>query len=80
MTKTFSWKAVHKAVLKSKLRRAEIMAKNKVNPDFNIRHPSEIREYATKKSFTELHIRIKNELIKYQDVQQQRADKIKPKI
>lgn len=43
----FSRKQSLQDALETKIRRAKIMAKNKCNPDFNIKHPDWCRDYKT---------------------------------
>lgn len=62
----FSWEKAKKRSLATKLRRAKHMAKDKVNPTFNIQHPDETRD-AQRKDFTQLEKRIKDDFQKHSD-------------
>lgn len=73
----YSVQIAKERALATKIRRAKIMAKNPlINPDFATAHPSEVREYATVKKFTELEKRVKADFQKHLDQAQARREKL----
>ncbi len=62
----FSWEQTKKRAIEKKVQRTILLCKSK-NPDYVIRHPDEIRDYANGKNVTQLTKRIRAEMKKKQE-------------
>lgn len=72
----YSIQTARQYALETAIRRAKNMARGGINRDFDIKHPNEVREFATKKTHMELEKRIEQQFAKHWKDYDMRTDKI----
>ncbi len=72
---TFSWDKIKAKAIEHKIRRAKTMARVSNNDDFRIEHPQWIKDAQVKK-YTELEIKIRDKVLRYQGKAIKRRDKL----